>query len=294
MSKIDKLEICKQTRNIAADSLYKVLKKLLASNESISEVMLRDEWLSEMRKNINIFPDGWYLPPPHGMIVLFADEDQVERFDYKNARWESSWARDDIFMNKQNGIIFCYASPVDKETGMIGDFALTMYFGNNPEIKDLLKFCLKIDTDTFNYAQIGMKIYDITSFTTQQMHKNGMTNDAIAINDKADINIGHSIPAAYEEWTAEEKKILSNGMNDWTTTKDMIAKKRYYINNVESLVIKPGTAFTIEPRPRLISKPHLPAAINYHTIAFFKENGEKELLTGFNELFKLLGMEYML
>lgn len=144
MSKIDKFEICKATRKIAADALYKTLKKLRASDKNISEVMLRDEWLAEMRKNRNIFPDGWYLPPPHGMIVLFADEDHVERFNYKNARWESSWARDDIFMDRKTGIIFCYASPVDKKSGTIGDFSLTLYFGKNPEIKQLLQYCLKL------------------------------------------------------------------------------------------------------------------------------------------------------
>ncbi len=294
MSKIDKLEICKQTRKIAADSLYKVLEELLASSKPISEVMLRDAWLAEMRKNKNIFPDGWYLPPPHGMIVLFADDKNVERFDYKNARWKASWARDDIFINKHNGIIFCYASPVDKETGIIGDFALTLYFGTNPELKNLLRYCLDLDKKIFEYAKIGMKIFAITKFALDEMRKDGMTNDVIALMDKADVNIGHSVPRAYEEWTSEEKKILSNGIENWTAAKDMIAKKRYYVNNIESRVINPGTAFTIEPRPKVIDKPHLPAAMNYHTIAFFKENGEKELITGFDELFKLAGMDYML
>ncbi len=294
MNKMDTLEICKRTRKIAADSLYKVLKELLASDKPISEVMLRDAWLSEMRKNKDIFPDGWYLPPPHGMIMLFADDRNVERFHYKNARWESSWARDDIYMNKNNGIVFCYASPVDKSSGVIGDFGITLYFGNNPQIKELLKFCLQIDKDAFDYAKTGMKISDITDFAVDQMQKNGMNNDTITINDKADINIGHSIPVAYDDWTDEEQKILANSLNDWTTTKDMIAKKRYYVNNIESRVIKPETAFTIEPRPKVVDKPHLPAAMNYHTIAFFKENGEKELITGFDDLFKLVGMDYMI
>lgn len=294
MNKIDKLEICKRTRKIAADSLHKVLKKLLESDKPISEVMLRDAWHEEMRKNRNIFPDGWYTPPPHGMIVLFADEKNVERFDYKNARWESSWARNDLFMNRKNGIIFCYASPVDKKSGIIGDFGITLYFGNNPEVKELLKFCLKIDKDTFDFAKIGMKISDITHFAETYMKKHKMSNDIVALNDKAGVNIGHSIPMAFEILSKKEEKILSNGINDWTATKDMIAKKRYYVNNIEARTIKPGTAFTIEPRPRVISKPYLPAAINYHTIAFFKEDGTKELITGFDYLFKFVGMEYMI
>src|SRR5436853_4201407 len=105
---MDKLEVCKSTRKIAADSLAKVLKKLLKSKKPISEVMLRDAWLFEMRKNKNIFPDGWYMPPPHGIMVLFADEKNVQRFNYKSARPNETWPRDDIFLDLKKGIIYCY------------------------------------------------------------------------------------------------------------------------------------------------------------------------------------------
>lgn len=44
---LDKFEICKRTRKIAADSLYNVLKRLLQTKKSISEVVLSDAWLAE-------------------------------------------------------------------------------------------------------------------------------------------------------------------------------------------------------------------------------------------------------
>src|SRR6266702_1882195 len=155
---MDKLEICKQIRKIAADSLSIVLKKLLASDKPISEVTLRNAWLAEMRKNQNIFPEGWYEPPPYGMIILYADDKDVERFNYTSARVKEMWPRDDIFLNKKTGIIYCYASPVDKRTGILGDFGVTLYFGNKSDIKKLLKMCLTLDQEIFQSAQIGMKI----------------------------------------------------------------------------------------------------------------------------------------
>jgi len=294
MSEIDKLEICKQTRKFAAQSLYIVLKKLLKSQKPISEVILRDIWLSEMRKNKNIFPDGWYTPPPHGMIILFGDDKNIQRFDYRNARQEESWPREDVFLARKNAVIFCYASPVDNVTGIIGDFGITLYFGNNADMKQLLKTCLRINQDTFQFAKIGMRISEVTIFAEKQMDKYGMTNQIISYSDKTLKNIGHSIPATNEGWTDKEKKILSVGLKNWISAKDVISKKRFFVNAKEQIKIKPGVAFTIEPRPKVIDKPNLPSSLNYHTIAIFKENGEKELLTNFDDLFTLAGMSYMM
>src|SRR5436309_1790576 len=116
MTVLNKLEVCKQTRKIAANSLYNALSSLLNAKQSISEVLLRDVWLTEMRKNKNIFQDGWYDPPPHGIIVLFGDDKNVERVNFKSVRPEKFWPRENIFLDKKNGIAFLYASPVDKKT----------------------------------------------------------------------------------------------------------------------------------------------------------------------------------
>ncbi|MBI3887472.1 M24 family metallopeptidase [Candidatus Microgenomates bacterium] len=290
----DKLGVCKQTRKFSADTLYTVLKKLLASKKPISEVMLRDAWLVALRKNKAIFPDGWYLPPPHGMIILFADDENIERFNYRSARKEETWPRNDIFLHKKNGIIFCYASPVDRKTGIIGDFGMTLYFGDNPDLKKLLQTTLSLEKAIFEYAQVGMTISDVSKFSEKEMNKYSMVNQIDSITDKTGTNSGHSIPISYEDWTSAEKKILMKGDRDWKSVAAMISKKRFFVNQAEAFVITEKTAFTIEPRPKVIAKPHLPASINYHTIAFFKENGEKELLTNFDNLFTLVGMDYMI
>src|SRR2546423_435467 len=108
----DKLEICKQTRKIAADALAVVLKGVLATDEPISEAKFRDLWLEEMRKSSEIYPDGWYIPPPHGMFVLFGTDDDFSRMVYESSRFEKVWPRDDIFLNRKKGLLFFYCSPV--------------------------------------------------------------------------------------------------------------------------------------------------------------------------------------
>ncbi len=290
----NKLEICKQTRRLASETLYKILRPLLQSSASVSEQELRDLWLNEVHSNSDIFSDGWYVPPPHGIAILFADDKDVARVNFKSLRPKEIWPRDDIFLNWQNGIAYLYACPVDKSTGIIGDFQITLYFGNNPEIKDLLKTCYSLDKEIFQFAQIGMRFSEVAVFAEKLMKKNGMLNEVFSITDKAVENIGHTIPVSYEDWNENEKAILLKGEEEWEDARDIISNKRIFLNSQEEFIIKPGMAFTIEPRPKIIDKPHLPTSLAYHTIVLFKEDGSKELLTDFDDIFSLTGMDYML
>ena len=72
----------------------------------------------------------------------------------------------------------------------------------------------------------------------------------------------------------------------------MISEKRIYVRASEEQQVKKGMAFTIEPRPRAVNKTKIPM-VSLHSICAIHENGEKELITGFDELFNLAGMEYM-
>jgi len=66
------------------------------------------------------------------------NEGVTSRLNFGNLRRESVWPRADIRLNVKNGIIFAYASPFDKKTGIIGDFQTTLYFGKKQEIIDHL------------------------------------------------------------------------------------------------------------------------------------------------------------
>lgn len=288
----DKLEICKQTRKIAADALYKVLKELLASNNPISEVTLRDAWLTEMHKNKNIFPEGWYMPPPYGMIVLFGTDNHVERVNYQSARPQEKWPRDDIFLDKKNGLIYCYASPVNKKTGIIGDFGVTLYFGKDNEIRNLLIHCFEADKTIFEALHLDMQLGEVAEISIKILKNYELQNETLAITDKGENVLGHTIPDGFDDWTEQEKNIYKQ--KNWQKIKDIISKKRINVKNHESTIIKENSAITIEPRPKNIRKPDLPKSLSYHTIALFKSDRSTELLTGFDELFTLTGMDYMI
>ena len=288
----EKLTACQKARAIAAQAFYTSFTDLLKSESLISEVALRDKWLAEMRKNPDIFPDGWYLPPPHGIGVLFGTEENYQRMDYQSLRPKDLWPRGDISLDRDTGIIYVYASPVDRKTGMIGDFGMTIYFGQNLDIKDHLKRCLDLNWQVLDRSQVGMTFADLTTFANDLFIKFGLSNEVISITDKSSsgVNIGHTIPASYEDWMTEELAVFQS--NDWQQILKIISNKRKFLNTVEPLPIKNGMAFTIEQRLTKPNNPSIPMS-SFHTIALIHQDGKKELLTNFEQIFRLVGMDYM-
>lgn len=285
-----KLDACKRTRQSVAHSLFVSFQQLLSHDDPISEVALRDAWLEEMRKNPQIYPDGWYLPPPHGIGVLFGTEADYSRMNYKSLRPEGMWPREDIVLDRVTGIIYVYASPVDRETGMIGDFGITLYFGNNPEIQTHLQHCFMLNREIFDQAKVGMSLGTVTQAAVNMFLARGFTNEVTSVTDPSGVNIGHTVPASNENWTSAEEELLKS--TDWENAFLLISSKRKFLNLRERLIIRPGMAFTLEPRLTAYGNPIIPMS-SFHAIVLFRPDGTKELLTNFDELFQLVGMQYM-
>ena len=293
MTSDEKLEVCKKTRKIAADTLVVSLEQLLKSDQSISEVNLRDRWLEEMRKNTNIFSDGWYSAPPYGITILFASRNNPKRADFVNLRPEQYWPKEDIFLDKDEGYAYLFSSPVNRKTGFAGDFAINIYLGNDSKTKKHLKTSLEIDKQIFEFIKVGMTFSEIFQFADNLFRKNGLRNNIVSITDPGGVNIGHTIPAVYEGWSIEELESLNNAGKNWSKFKNNLSKKRRFLSIRDNLKVEPKMAFTIEPALKMISEETIPMTMFHHT-TLIKENGQKELLTNFDEIFRLIGMNYML
>lgn len=290
---LDKLEICKLTRKIVAESLYKVLSNLLSQKKPISEVSLRDEWLMKLREHKEIFPDGWYMPPPHGIAVLFATEANLLRTNFQSLRWKEFWPNKKIFLDREKGLIVLYASAVNRK-GIIGDFGITLYFGKNKNIRSYFKNTLGLQKKIFSYAKVGLSLKELYIYANKLFIKRNLSNDWwVNVTDPSGKNMGHTVPFIYEGTNEQEKQIFKSANNNWGKVADMISKKRVFVSPAVDFTISANTAFSIEPRLRPLNNQHLPIAW-FHTIATFDKNGEKELVTDFDKIFKLVGMDYML
>ena len=278
---------CKTTRKIAADSLSIALEKVLSRNQQISEIDLRDAWLLELQKYEGLFPDGWYIPPPHGIGILFSTDENTDRTNFDTLREENYWPRNNVFLNKEKGLIMVYASPVSKE-GIIGDFGLNIYFGKDEKIINHFKNIYSAIQNSFSNIKPGMKLSELFNTEYKIFLENNLTNEGwVSVNDPTGINTGHTIPFL----DYNEQNILQN--KNWETIANFISKKRKFVNRVEDTIIKNNMALTIEPRVKNITNPNLPT-IYFHTIVVIDKNGEKELLTNFEEIFRLARMDYLL
>jgi len=286
-----KLAAIERTREIAADTLYSSLQTLLESESPISERDLQELWHEKLQECTTIFPNGWYTPPPHGIGVLFGTEDNYDRVNYASLRPHDMWPRDGVALNRQTGIVYLFASPVDREFDMIGDFGITLYFGNKPAIIKHAQNCLSINYAILNHAKTDMLFHELAHFADRQFVVNGLANQVTSTTNPAGVDIGHTIPASYENWVSGEFSVLHG--DDWKKAAKLISEKRVFISNTEDFHIPSnGVAFTIEPRLTIKDNPGIPM-VSFHTIAMLYPDGSKRLLTNYNKLFDLAGMNYM-
>jgi Metallopeptidase family M24 len=286
----DNINACRVARRLAAQSLQKCLH-LFQDKDAPSEMMIRDAWLAALRENDALFPDGWYSPPPYGISILFGNPQSRRGYSFQSLRPRDMWPHTDVFFDREAGFFHAYASAVNRETGMIGDFGMTVYTGGNQGIKNHLQQCLQINREIFEHIEVGRTFAEVYQFAMRLLNSYGLSNDITSVVDITGTNIGHTIPALSEGWTNEETQTLRNG--HWDQIQRMIGAKRKFVSSNALTTYQPGMAVTIEPRPTVIGNPSIPMAW-YHSIVVIHQDGSKELLTGFEPIFKMAGMDYML
>lgn len=287
----DNLKLIKQIRKIATKTLYKTIQLSLPSSKPVSEVDLHSSWLKELQKYKEIFPEGWYLPPPNGIAVLLAPENNPARLDFKSLRKKHNWPRKDIFLDKKHGLAFLYSSPIGM-TGILGDIEVTLYFGKNKEIKEYLKLYFRILQKIVEQIKVGKTTFkDLFDYSEFLFDKYNLENAIVSMTDPTSDNIGHSIPFVDESMTTEEKKILAG--KDWVAACKMVCNKRLFLNSIQDTIIQPNMAFTIEPGVKIKGRDDMPF-IAFHTMVLIDKKGKIEWIRGFDEIFKLASMDYLL
>lgn len=287
---MDKLDICKNTKKIASDSLTSVLEEVLSKKRKISELEFRDLWLKKQQKYSDIFPNGWYDPPPYGIEVLFVSKEHPNRADFVNLRPKEHWPKDDVFLDFENGYAYLFSSPVDRKYGIAGDFAINIYFGDDEKNKENIQRSLKLDLKIFEFIEEGMSFAEIFDYADLLITKEGLRNNIFSVTDPNHSNIGHTIPFSYENISNANLKIADDNWNEFT---NLISKKRIFLSGQEQFKVKGEMAFTIEPALKVQGDDDIPMTMLHNTI-LINENGEKEIVNYFNEIFNLVGMEYML
>jgi hypothetical protein len=184
-----------------------------------------------------------------------------------------------------------YLSPVDKSTGIICDYGVTYYLGNNKKIQDHLRNCLAATEDIAQQAEVGMSFKGLYIRADRIIAERGLHNDwMITYNDPThSADYGHTTPWTHEIPTEKEKHVIDS--EDFRALKDLISSKRLYINSIEDFAIPENVVFSIEPRLGSKNDPRLPCGYFYCLVAF--QDGEKKVVSNFNPIFDTLGIKYM-
>lgn len=275
----DLIEVITQRRKTAAQ----ILIKSLVSIDGNSEIQIRGKIQAEFGNHNEFFPLGWYDPPPGGVCVLMA-QSPFKRLQFKTLRKPEAWPNETSkFEQETVGIV--YISPVDRQTGMLGDIGFTIYRGKNAEIQEHIKKCYKTILSIAEKAEVGMKFSDLYKLAGNLFKENlKIIEWMTTTNDPTlGMNLGHTIPGSFGG-------NLPMG-NSFEEIKNTITKKRIYINAAEDFIILETCAFTIEARLVDVEKEYPPNAFFHFMVCFNK--GKKTILENFEEIFKAVGMDYM-
>lgn len=268
-----------KTRRLAAD----IFVNSLVNINSLSEVEISNKILNEAKNYSEIFPEGWYSPPPSGTAVLL-DQAPFKRLQYDSLRNPEFWPKGNIYLEKETvGLI--YFSPVDRKTGMIGDIGLTIYRGQNQKIRQHLKNCYFDVLKIVEYVQVGMNFSKICEYALKFFqNKYKLTRwVTISSNPNHKINLGHTLPGSSEE-------NVSFGQT-FEKIKENIKSKRLHLQDTEHFKIPKTCAFTIEPRLEDLTDSAIPSGYFHFIVCFNK--GKKIILDNYQKIFNVVGMGYM-
>lgn len=248
-----------RARNVA----FNALKSTILESDRLSQVSekaFQERWIDKIQQTEGIIADGWYCPPPMGMAVLTGNIDHPSRTSFDSLRSEINWPSDNI-INWQENLLYVYCSPVDVESGLPGDIALTLYFGDNTLIKNHFRKTYKATQEVIESLPLIKNSGELFKASQEIFAKFRLKNCVISQTDKTPLDLGHTLPRL--------EKIAGISLSE--EQKAEISKSRRFINGKSSWDFHDGVQFTIEPQLVSIDDNCMPQ-VSYHYI-IEKRNG---------------------
>jgi hypothetical protein len=267
-----------RARSIAFETFRATLEELLGVN-GVTERRFRDEWLARLAEHPDVTLNGWYDPPPSGVAVLFATEDDPTRTQFSSLRPTKLWPGETA-LDSRRGILYAYCSPLSLSDGLAGDFQVTLYFGARSRVRD--QFRHVIDATYTVIAEIAPDTRSRPLFERSEevFARRGLRSNVVSITDAVPVDLGHSLPAlkrspdAPRTLTAEEQ--------------DVVRRQRLFISAASDWLLADAGQVTIEPRLFLVADRSLPQ-VNVHYVVGVAD-GEVAVLNECDELHRQFGL----
>ncbi|MCL4339175.1 hypothetical protein M1271_05800 [Patescibacteria group bacterium] len=285
-----RLEACIKIRNIAAHTCLLTLQQIVNKKEKISEMNFRNRWNKELEKEWKSgFIDCWYDPPPGGIASIFCKEEDYNRLNYPTLRDKKYWPRPDVFFQNEGfGYIFVSPYTMFQNLPIIGDFGMTYYLGEMVKMRDHYRKSYVVYTELIDSIKAGMTFQELCVFSEKTLKNHNLVSFVVGKTDKTGFDFGHTVPFIDRDPDKAETSKVNSGNPDQINK--AISEARIFINRQEKYEISDNCAFTFEPR--ITSLDHNLPIFSFHTIILF-EKGIKKVLSNFDGIINLLGMEWL-
>ena len=262
-------------RKYAAETFREVLYQALETDKPVSENQFALEWCKRL-SNSSVSLGQWYCPPPTGVSILFATPNQPGRINFCSLRSPEYWSSDKVFLDKGDGFIFAYCSPVSRDSSEIGDFSITLYLGACNDTISTFRTAYKATNEVIEEVKNCSLASELFAHSNKIFAGYNMANTITSVTDPCTSDLGHSIPSLSlktDDLTEEQKQELSS--------------KRMFINRDADWSLSNSTGFTIEPQLVSLADP-LGPKFTFHY--FVRKNQSLEVQDDTSGLLRELGL----
>jgi hypothetical protein len=252
----------------------------MRGREQVTEFSFTQEWLARMRDYPSLTANGWYDPPPDGIMVLSGRDDSEEPFRFASLRQPEYWPSRNRVIDWRHGIIYAYCSPLDTVRRLPADFGITLYFGSDPEVIAFYREALRVTREIVEAIHPEMDARMLFERAAVIIRSARMSNNVSSITHSDPHDIGHSFPCLAPGQPAD-RRLDALAIST-------IRNSRQYICRDDSWHLSSVAQFTVEPNLVSLDNPALPQFSPHYVVAI--NQGAVARSTDCDELFATFGL----
>lgn len=244
----------KSPRAAAFETFQETLAEVF-EQDGISESEFAARWLHRLNDCGNLSINGWYDPPPNGLAVLFARADKPERLAFESLRLPQYWPANEI-ADWSEGLLYAYCSPVNLNTGELGDFGITLYFGRDATIRQHFIGSYRSTQRVLDSITSEMSSRTLFRLSQRIFRAAHVENTIASMTDTVPLDLGHTLPVLPTSLLGPERELQDEA-------KHALGTSRQFVSDASDWLLHEVHGFTVEPQLVSSRNPRLPQ-ISYH------------------------------
>jgi hypothetical protein len=225
--------------------------------KGVTEASFADLWGARLREIPCLSADGWYQPPPEGMAVLADSEPEFRRIRFGSLRDQVNWPSTRE-IDWDNGMLYAYCSPVHIESGIPGDFAVTLYFGRREAVRSHFAHAYRATKRVLELVTPEISSVELFKLSEEVFAEARLKNSVISVTDTSPLDLGHSLPRV-------DSAALKSGRELSADVRNQVRLGRQFISRSSPWTLASANQVTVEPQLICLEDESLPQ-ISFHYV----------------------------